>query len=74
VSALTVVILLAQAGSAGGGEVDPLQKAWTAAIIGASRAEQLDDLLVAVEKPLAADLKARLDELTLEYRWGDDPR
>ena len=21
-----------------------------------------------------ADLKARLDELTLEYRWGDDPR
>ena len=46
----------------------------TAAIIGASRPEQLDDLLVAVEKPIAADLKARLDELTLEYRWGDDPR
>jgi aryl-alcohol dehydrogenase (NADP+) len=46
----------------------------TAAIIGASRAEQLDDLLVAVEKPISADLKARLDELTLEYRWGDDPR
>ena len=46
----------------------------TSAIIGASRPEQLDDLLVAVEKPIAADLKARLDELTLEYRWGDDPR
>ena len=46
----------------------------TAAIIGASRPDQLDDLLVAVEKPIAADLKARLDELTLEYRWGDDPR
>jgi hypothetical protein len=29
---------------------------------------------VAVEKPISADLKARLDELTLEYRWGDDPR
>ena len=27
-----------------------------------------------VEKPIPADLKARLDELTLEYRWGDDPR
>lgn len=46
----------------------------TSAIIGASRPEQLDDLLVAVEKPIPADLKARLDELTLEYRWGDDPR
>jgi 1-deoxyxylulose-5-phosphate synthase len=30
--------------------------------------------LVAVEKPIPADLKARLDELTREYRWGDDPR
>ena len=46
----------------------------TSAIIGASRPEQLDDLLLAVEKPISADLKARLDELTLEYRWGDDPR
>jgi len=46
----------------------------TSAIIGASRPEQLDDLLVAVEKPISADLKARLDDLTLEYRWGDDPR
>jgi len=46
----------------------------TSAIIGASRPEQLDDLLVAVEKPISADLKARLDERTLEYRWGDDPR
>ena len=46
----------------------------TSAIIGASRPEQLDDLLVAVEKPISADLKARLDELTQEYRWGDDPR
>ncbi len=46
----------------------------TAPIIGASRPEQLDDVLPAVEKGLDADLKARLDELTREYRWGDDPR
>ncbi len=46
----------------------------TAPIIGASRPEQLDDLLPAVDKALDAGLKARLDELTREYRWGDDPR
>jgi len=46
----------------------------TAPIVGASRPEQLDDVLPAVEKELAAGLKARLDELTREYRWGDDPR
>jgi 1-deoxyxylulose-5-phosphate synthase len=46
----------------------------TAPIIGASRPEQLDDVLAAADKGLAADLKARLDELTLEYRFGDDPR
>jgi aryl-alcohol dehydrogenase (NADP+) len=46
----------------------------TAPIIGASRPEQLDDVLPAVEKALVADLKARLDELTREYRLGDDPR
>ncbi len=46
----------------------------TAPIVGASRPEQLDDVLPAVEKGLDADLKARLDELTREYRWGDDPR
>jgi len=34
----------------------------------------LDDVLAAVDKPIAADIKARLDELTREYRWGDDPR
>ena len=28
----------------------------------------------ATEKPLDAALKARLDEITREYRWGDDPR
>jgi 1-deoxyxylulose-5-phosphate synthase len=46
----------------------------TSPIVGASRPDQLDDVLPATEKPLDAALKARLDELTREYRWGDDPR
>jgi aryl-alcohol dehydrogenase-like predicted oxidoreductase len=46
----------------------------TAPIIGASRPDQLDDVLAAADKGLAADLKARLDEMTREYRYGDDPR
>jgi len=46
----------------------------TAPIIGASRPEQLDDALAALDKGLDAGLKARLDELTREYRWGDDIR
>jgi len=46
----------------------------TAPIIGASRSEQLDDVLAAADKELPGDLKRRLDELTLEYRFGDDPR
>jgi aryl-alcohol dehydrogenase-like predicted oxidoreductase len=46
----------------------------TAAIIGASRPEQLDEVLAAPEKELDSSLKARLHELTREYRWGDDAR
>jgi len=46
----------------------------TAPIIGASRPEQLDDVLPAVDKDLGADIKARLDTLTAGYRMGDDPR
>ena len=46
----------------------------TSAIIGASRAEQLDDMFAAADKEMPADLKARLDDITLEYRFGDDPR
>ena len=46
----------------------------TSPIIGASRPEQLDDTLRAVETPLPADLKAKLDDLTNDYRKGDDPR
>ena len=46
----------------------------TSPIIGASRPEQLDDSLRAVDTPLDADLKARLDELTAAYRKGDAGR
>ena len=46
----------------------------TSAIVGASRPEQLADLLPAASNDLAADVKAHLDELTAEYRMGDDPR
>ena len=46
----------------------------TAPIIGASRPEQLDDVLAAADKGLDGALKASLDELTHEYRYGDDPR
>ncbi len=64
-----------------GWSLTTLALAWTLAepaitvpIVGASRAEQLDDAIAAVEKPLDAALKARLDALTVEYRRGDDPR
>jgi len=46
-------------------------KTITAPIIGASRPEQLDDSLTAVESPISADLKQRLDDLTHVYRMGD---
>ena len=46
----------------------------TGPIIGASRPDQLDDVLAAADKGLASDLKAQLDEMTREYRYGDDPR
>lgn len=46
----------------------------TSPIVGASRPEQLADTLSATETPLDGDLKARLDELTVEYRRGDSAR
>ncbi len=46
----------------------------TAPIIGASRPEQLDASLAAVDYAIDADLKRQLDELTHEYRMGDAPR
>jgi aryl-alcohol dehydrogenase (NADP+) len=50
------------------------EPAIAAPIVGASRPAQLDDAIAATEKPLDAALKARLDQITREYRWGDDPR
>ncbi len=49
-------------------------KAITAPIIGASRPEQLDASLAAVEFRLDPDLKRQLDDLTHSYRMGDAPR
>ena len=46
----------------------------TSPIIGASRPDQLDAAMRAVQSPLEPDLKARPDELTTEYRFGDATR
>ena len=46
----------------------------TSAILGASRPEQLADTLAAVDLTLDPQLKAKLDELTHEYRFGDAVR
>ncbi len=46
----------------------------TAPIVGASRPEPLRASLAAAQTKLAPDLKARLDELTAEYRRGDAAR
>ena len=50
------------------------QPAITAPIIGASRAEQLDDSLAAADVSLDRDLVKKLDELTREFRRGDAAR
>jgi len=46
----------------------------TSPIIGASRPEQLRDLVAAVSMPLDAELKQRLDVATHEFRFGDNAR
>ena len=46
----------------------------TSPIIGASRPDQLDESLAALDHPLDPELKARLDELTHPYRMGDAAR
>jgi len=46
----------------------------TAPIVGASRPDQLDATLVAVDVTLEPDLLAQLNELTAPYRRGDAPR
>ena len=64
-------------------DIDPvtLSIAWvlanpvvSSALIGASRPEQLDQTLAAADLVLEPALKARLDELTHEYRFGDAVR
>ena len=46
----------------------------TAPIIGASRPEQLQESLRAVERRLDPELERKLDQLTAEYRRGDADR
>ena len=46
----------------------------TSPIIGASRPEQLTDALAAAATPIDPDVKARLDALTYEFRFGDNAR
>ena len=46
----------------------------TAPIIGASRVEQLADSIAATKVVLDDELKARVDDLTAEYRRGDAAR
>lgn len=64
-----------------GVELTTLAVAWvlanpviTAPIIGASKPDQLNASLAAAEFKLDASLKAKLDELTHEFRMGDAPR
>ncbi len=49
------------------------QPAITAPIIGASKPEQLDDSLAAVDLKLSPDVLARIDEITRVHRRGDAP-
>ena len=46
----------------------------TSPIIGASRPEQLADSVAAVGATLDDDIKAKLDQLTHEFRFGDNAR
>ncbi|CAB4569195.1 unannotated protein [freshwater metagenome] len=46
----------------------------TAPIVGASRPEQLADVIAATRASIDPDVKARVDELTHEYRFGDAAR
>jgi aryl-alcohol dehydrogenase-like predicted oxidoreductase len=46
----------------------------TSVILGASRSEQLQDTLATADYRLAPEVKATLDELTVEYRRGDAGR
>jgi 1-deoxyxylulose-5-phosphate synthase len=76
----TVEVLRGLAGQAGVSLVT-LSVAWvlanraiTAPIIGASRPDQLDASLAAVEFTIDDELRKQLDERTYSYRLGDAPR
>ena len=43
----------------------------TSVILGASRTEQLTDTLAAADYRLDSELKAKLDDVTADYRLGD---
>lgn len=75
------VELLAPLAAEAGVDLVTLSVAWvlanpaiTAPIIGASRPDQLEANLAATTYVLDESLKARLDELTHDYRMGDAPR
>ncbi|MHB8437702.1 MAG: aldo/keto reductase [Acidimicrobiales bacterium] len=46
----------------------------SAPIVGASRPEQLEDAIAAEATPLTADVRTKLDELTVEWRASDAER
>jgi len=46
----------------------------TSAILGASRPDQLTDTIAAVDLDLPAALKAKMDDITHPYRFGDSAR
>lgn len=46
----------------------------TSPIIGASSAAQLDDVIAAEQLPIDPSLKAQLDAMTYEFRFGDNAR
>ena len=46
----------------------------TSPIVGASRPEQLADSVAAVDSPIDPSVKATLDEMTHEFRFGDNAR
>jgi 1-deoxyxylulose-5-phosphate synthase len=78
---LTTVEALRELAAEAGMSMVQMAVAWvlanpvvTAPIVGATKPEQLDDAVAAVDKTLDPGLKARLDALTHEYRWGDDIR
>lgn len=72
---------IAQLAKESGIEMTTLAVAWvlanpvvTAPIIGASKPEQLAASIAALDVKLAPDVKAKLDEITHEFRMGDAPR